>query len=107
MQFDNNYWHAISEICPKATGFDSAASYVLMKTVGVEVMNRLFARVLDDVDENPEPADFLEALKKMESFEDGVWKSERGHFAKKGTNKAAIDNIYNELEMEFDTYISE
>lgn len=97
------YWQAVAEVCPQATSLSDATNYVLMKSVGVDVMNRLFGRVLDDVGKDPEVSDFAESLRKMESLEDSSWKSSTGTYAKLGTNKAAIDKIYNALELEFDT----
>jgi len=98
-----DYWKAIAEICPIATSLKDAEGYVLMKTVGVTVMNRLFSRILDDAGEDPEISNFVDSLKKMEYLEDAAWRSKKGTFAKQGTNKAALDNIYNTLELQFDT----
>jgi len=98
-----DYWQAITEICPSATSISDANKYYLLKSVGVDVMNRLFGRVLDYAGKDPEISDFLDVLKKMESFEDAAWRSGKGVFAKQGTNKAAIEKIYNELELELDT----
>lgn len=98
-----DYWQAISEICPLATSISEAKNYVLLKAVGVNIMNRLFGRVLDYAGKDPEISDFAEVLRKMESFDDHAWKSKKGVFAKQGTNKVAVDRIYSELELELDT----
>jgi len=97
----HDYWQAVSQKCPEATGVN-ARDYVLMKSVGVQVINRLFARVLDEVGKDPKIADFKKSLDKMELLCDAQWKSGHG-FSSWGTNKAAIDKIYDALEEEFDT----
>lgn len=97
-----DYWGAVGDICPAATSVSKAKNFVLFKAVGVSVMNKLFGRILDYAGKDPERNIFVETLKKIESFEDSAWRSKKGVFAKQGTNKGAIDRIYNEIELELD-----
>lgn len=100
-----DYWQAIADICPSATSISKAKQYFLLKAVGVNVMNKMFGRVLDYAGKDPEVSDFVEVIRRMESFEDSAWtawKSKKGIFARQGTNKAAISRIYDELELELD-----
>jgi len=98
-----DYWQAIAEICGIATSHTKWQEYALMRTVGVQVMNRLFARILDDVGEDAEKVDFVNALSKMPSFDDEAWHLKKGELGKAGTNMSAINYIYDKLEMELDT----
>lgn len=102
IQWLKDYWEAVAEICPHAVSIQKAKKYVLLKAVGVSVMNKLFGRVLDYAGKEPSKADFIEVLKRMESLDDAAWRSQKGAFAKQGTNKEAMERIYNHLELELD-----
>ena len=66
-------------------------------------MNRLFGRVLDDVGKETNVGNFETALLRIESLNDGNWDSKNGKYGKLGTGIKDINNLYDDLEMEFDT----
>lgn len=63
----NNFWDAISNVCPKA--FAESQNYVIQKTTGVFVLHAILERILRKLGKDePEKRDFIKIFEKIPSM---------------------------------------
>jgi hypothetical protein len=93
------YWNAIKELCPKATGKDFK-DYVLLKTTGVFVMNRLFPLVLIKCKNRPTKAKMKNFLSKIADMTDDEWHGKNGDLGSYGTSQGAFGQIFDKFKDE-------
>src|SRR3989344_2066743 len=84
-----DYWNVIKSLCPKATG-KKFKEFVLLKTTGAFVMNRLFPIILIKSGKNPTKAKMKHLLEKIEEMNDDSWSS-NGELGDYGTSQRSFE----------------
>jgi DGQHR domain-containing protein len=96
------YWTAWRDLCPNA--FDEPGEYVIQKTTGVFVLNKLFVRVakwLSDRGLDHSKGNFYEALSNMTKGNSNEFWHSNGEAGRRGTNRKAFNALAKELEDAF------
>jgi hypothetical protein len=69
-----DYWNAIGELCPEATGKDFK-EYALMKTTGAYIMHKLFPTVITKCGPSMHQRRMKQILSHIQQMNDEDWKS--------------------------------
>ncbi len=67
-----DYWNAIAELCPEATG-KNFKDYVLMKTTGAYVMHKLFPKIVGKLGYAMHERKMHQLLSRIEEMKDENW----------------------------------
>ncbi len=70
-----DYWNAIAEICPEATG-KNFKDYVLMKTTGAYIMHKLFPTIVTKCGPSLHQRRMKQILAQIEELNDEDWKTD-------------------------------